>query len=120
LQRVSETGDYDRWVRFFTTGIGDQAVETTRKVDSLVVLHDRAREICRAQNVRGVAREVAEGLIGRPVITPTWVQKQYGVSYPAANKAVARLEELGLVRETTGGRYGRIFGADDVLRVLER
>jgi hypothetical protein len=48
------------------------------------------------------------------------VQQHYGVSYPAANSAVARLEKLGLLRETTGGNYGRSFAADDVLRVLER
>jgi Fic family protein len=120
LQRVSETGDFDRWVRFFSTGIRDQANETTKKVDDLVRIHDEARTVCRNNNVRGVALEVAEGLIGRPVITPTWVQKHYGVSYPAANNAVSRLEELGLVRETTGGRYGRTYAADDVLRVLER
>ena len=30
------------------------------------------------------------------------------------------LEQLGLLRETTGGSYGRLFAADDVLRILER
>jgi Fic family protein len=120
LQRVSESGDFDRWVRFFATGIRDQADETTRKVDELVRLRDQARETCRANTVRGIALHVAEGLISRPIITPTWVQRNYAVSYPAANNAVTRLEELGLVRETTGGNYGRIYAADTVLRVLER
>ena len=120
LQRVSEKGDWDRWVTFFATGLRDQADDTTRKIDELVAAHDRARELCRANNVRGTALEVAEGLIARPIITPSWVQRHYGVSYPAANNAVARLEHLGLVRETTGGNYGRVFAADDVLRILER
>lgn len=120
LQRVSETGDWDRWVGFFATGLRDQADDTTRRIDELVALHDRAKELCRANNIRGVALDVAEGLIARPIITPSWVKRHYGVSYPAANKAVARLENLGLVRETTGGNYGRVFAADDVLRILER
>lgn len=120
LQRVSETGEWDRWVRLFASGLRDQADDTTRKVDELVSLHDHARELCRANNIRGIALEVAEGLIARPIITPTWVQQHYGVSYPAANSAVTRLEQLGLLRETTGGNYGRSFAADDVLRVLER
>lgn len=120
LQRVSETGDWDRWVTFFATGLRDQAVDTTRKIDELVAVHDRAKELCRTNNVRGTALDVAEGLIARPIITPTWVQRHHGVSYPAANNAVARLEQLGLLRETTGGSYGRVFAADDVLRILER
>jgi hypothetical protein len=55
-----------------------------------------------------------------PTTNVEWVQRHYGVSYPAANNAVARLEQLGLLRETTGGSYGRVFAADDVLRILER
>lgn len=120
LQRVSETGDWDRWVAFFAIGLRDQADDTTRKVDELVAFHERAKELCRASNLRGTALDVAAGLIARPIFTPTWVQRHYGVSYPAANNAVTRLEQIGLLRETTGGTYGRVFAADDVLRILER
>lgn len=63
---------------------------------------------------------MAEGLIAQPIVTATWNQHHYGVSYPSANNAVARLERLGLLRETTGGNYGRVFAADDVLRGLRR
>lgn len=120
LQRVSETGEWDRWVSFFSTGLRDQADVATRKINELVEVRNRAKELCRTNNVRGTALGVAEGLIGRPIITPTWVQFLYGVSYPTANNAVGRLVELGLLRETTGGSYGRVFAADDVLRILER
>jgi Fic family protein len=120
LQRLSERGDWDRWVMFFATALRDQADDTTRKIDELVSFHDRARDLCRSENVRGTAVDVAEGLIARPILTPTWVQRHHGVSYPAANTAVARLERLGLLRETTGGRYGRVFAAEEVLRILER
>jgi Fic family protein len=120
LQRVSESGDWDRWVAFFVTGLRDQADDTIRKLDDLVAAHEQAKELCRMNNVRGTAIDVAEGLIARPIVTPTWVQRYYGVSYPAANNAVGRLEQLGLLRETTGGSYGRVFAADDVLRILER
>jgi Fic family protein len=120
LQRVSEKGDWDRWVTFFATGIREQADDTTRKIDELLAVHERAQELCRSNGVRGTALDVAEGLIGRPIVTPTWVQRHYNVSYPTANKAVTRLEELGLLRETTGGNYGRVYASDEVLRILER
>jgi len=119
LQRVSETGDWDRWVTFFATGVGEQADETTRMIDGLLGVHDRIRELCRVHHLRGTALAVAEDLIARPMITPTLVQRRYGVSYPAANNAIARLEALGVLREITGGTYGRLFAADDVLRILD-
>ena len=120
LQRVSATGDWDRWVTFFATGLRDQATDTTHTIEQLLAAHDRAKEICRTNNLRGVALAVAEGLVARPIVTPTWVQHHHHVSYPAANAAVARLEQLGLLRETTGGTYGRVFAADDIIRILER
>lgn len=120
LLKVSEIGDFDRWVRFFSRCLTDQAEDTTSRVEKLLKLHDRFSEVCQAKRIRGTALNVAQGLIGRPIINPTWVQKQYGVSYPTANSAVARLEEIGLVRETTGGKYGRIYVAEDVLNVLSR
>ena len=120
LQRVSETGEWDRWVTFFATGLRDQADDTTQKINDLVAIQLRSKELCRANNIRGTALDVADGLIERPIITPTWVQTHYRVSYPSANNAVARLEQLGLLREMTGGSYGRVFAADDVLRVLAR
>lgn len=120
LLRVSEIGDFDRWVRYFSHCIRDQADDTIRRIDELLMLHNRFREVCQTRRIRGTALSVAQGLIGRPIINPTWVQKHYGVSYPTANSAVARLVELGLVRETTGGKYGRVFVAEDVLQVLSR
>ena len=118
LLRVSETGDWDRWVSFFLTALRAQADDAIRIIDELLKFRDKAREQCRVGHLRGTALDVAESLIARPVLTPQWVQRHFAVSYPAANNAVARLEKLGLVRETTGGRYGRVFAADEVMRIL--
>ena len=120
LTRVSESGDWDRWITFFATALRDQAVDTTNKIDELTKRHRVIQDLCRSHDVRGTALAVAEGLIARPIVTARWIQYHYGVSYPTANNAVARLEQLGLLRETTGGSYARVFAADDILRVLER
>jgi hypothetical protein len=61
---------------------------------------------------------MALDLIGRPVLTPAAVSRIYGVSYPAANAAVLRLVEASVLREVTGRRYGRVFVAPEVLRIL--
>jgi hypothetical protein len=58
-------------------------------------------------------------LIGRPFVTPSAAARLYGVTYPAANNAVARLVEAKVLREVTGRRYGRVFIASEVLAILE-
>ena len=120
LLRLSETGDYDRWVAFFAEALRAQAEATTSKIDALLAFADRARESVRAASPRaGLALELAGMLIEHPVVSPAWLQRSSGRSWPAADSAIARLVELGLLIETTGGRYARVFVAREVLNILE-
>ena len=119
LLRVSQTGDFDEWVRFFARALRDQASKTVDKIEALMNLGDRFRRLIQEHGVRGTGRSLAEDLIANPVVTPTSVKDRYSVSYPAANNAVARLTEAGLLREITGRRYDRVFVAIDVIRIAE-
>jgi hypothetical protein len=40
------------------------------------------------------------------------------VSYQSANTAVARLVELGILRQVSRGNYGRVFRCDQVFDVI--
>ncbi len=46
--------------------------------------------------------------------------QRHGVSFVAANNAVARVVELGLLVEITGRIQDRVFQCDEVVRILER
>lgn len=120
LQHLSQSGEWDSWVAFFAEAIRAQAEQTAAKVDELLAFQAHTRAIARDHRMRGVALEIAEGLVGRPIVTPSWAARHYEVSYPAANSAIERLVGVGLLRETTGGRYARSFACDDVIRILER
>jgi len=53
------------------------------------------------------------------MLQPTRTCRRYDVSHQAANKAIARLVELGLLEEMTGRRYGRTYRAPGVLAILD-
>jgi len=44
--------------------------------------------------------------------------EQYGVTYPAASRAILRLLSRGILREITGGNYGRIYACDRVYDII--
>jgi Fic family protein len=119
LLAVSHTGNYDPWVSFFADAITAQAESTVTRIERLLEFNERIRESIRNEPIRGVAARIAEDLIGRPVVSPTWAAKEYGVSYPAANAAISRLVRLGLLVQLTKGRYDRTFGAPEVIGILE-
>jgi Fic family protein len=120
LAALSETGNWDRWVAFFAEAVHTQARVALGTIDGLSAFRQEARRIARARRLRGVAVHLAEDLVGHPIVTPSWVARHYGVSYPAANTAIARLVEAGLLRETTWSRYARVFACDEVVAILER
>lgn len=120
LFQVSRTGLWDPWVRFFSEAIRAQATRTSQRIDELLRHQAMVRDLLRSSGVRGVALEIAEGLIGSPVVTPTWAARTYGVTYPAANAAIKRLLGLNLLTEVTGRSYARLFTSSEVMAILER
>jgi Fic family protein len=118
LLRVSQTGDYDTWVRFFAQALRDQAQQTVAKIEALMEFAEHVRSTVTAKDIRGSGRKVAEDLIANPVVWPAAIKARCGVSYVAANNAVARLVESGLIEEVTGRRYDRVFVCTTVLRIV--
>jgi len=119
LLEVSQTGEFDPWVRFFAEGLRAQADETVRRVEALLDYQDEMRDAVRRGNVRGVRARIMEDIVGQPIISVTWAETQYGVSYQAVNEAVRRLVKDGVLLEMTGRNYNRLFAAPRVLAIIE-
>lgn len=118
LGRVSETGDFDGWVAFVATAIAEQAEQDYRRVGRLLALRTDLINRVRESGTRGLAVQVAEDLIGYPFIRVREVADRYASSFEAANKVVARLVEIGVLRQVGDASYARVFVAPDVLKVL--
>jgi Fic family protein len=119
LLHASQTGDFDQWVAFFAAGLRAQASETLQRVESLVDYQEELRAMIRERQIRGVRAGIMDDLVGQPIIAATWAARQYGVSYQAANDAIARLVRDGVLEEMTGRKYGRLFTSRRVLATIE-
>lgn len=117
--RVSRSGDYDPWVRFFADGLRAQADETHQRIEALLDYQSEVRTVIREKQIRGVRAQVMEEIIGQPVIAVQWATTRYGVSYQAVNKAIAKLVRDGLLEELTGRAYDRSFASVRALRIVE-
>lgn len=111
MLKVSISGDYNSWVSFFCEGILAQANNAVKKIEDLLKVRAEMLEMLHRKKVRGVALNIADSLIGYPYITVSQAAELHGVTYPPANNAIAKLVEMGILREVTGERYGRMFVA---------
>lgn len=117
LLRVSQTGEWDPWVCFISAAVHAEALEVIARVDKLLSLREGFQATLKG--AKGVSLRIADDLIGYPMITASLAAKLFGVSYQAANSAIAKLVDTGILRQRTAGRYDRIFQCDAVLSALE-
>lgn len=117
LLRVSQTGEWDPWVCLISTAVHAEALEVIARVDKLLALREGFHTTLRGS--KGVSLRIADDLIGYPMITASLAAHLYGVSYQAANSAIAKLVDRGILRQRTAGKYDRIFQCDAVLSALE-
>lgn len=118
LLQVSRTGNHDPWVQFFAEAVKARSDAACATIDKLMRFRaDLGRQL-REQNIRGRVLDVADDLIGYPVLAVSDIEKDYGVSYPTANSAVNKLVAAGALREITGGNYRRLYRCDPVMEII--
>jgi Fic family protein len=120
LLNVSATGDFNPWVQFFSDAVIAQANDGVSRIEELLTFRQNVAERLANARARGVVLQIAEDLLGYPIITPTLAANLHNVTYPPANAAIAKLVELGILREVTGRDYGRLFVCGEVMNVLQR
>lgn len=117
LRRVSTEGAWSAWVQFFCEAVTCQALEAEDKIRQLLDWARQTVSDLRSCGMKGVAIAATEKLIEQPVITVKDVAETHDVSSQAANSAVARLVEAGVLREISGKSYNRVFQADAVIEI---
>ena len=117
LLKLSQTGNWDGWIRFFSAGVEAAALTTHARVDGLISWQQDVISRVRAAGVSGVAERVAGELTGAPILRAGQVARLHDVSHQAAMNALRRLSDLEIVTEQT--RNGRIlFTARRVVDLL--
>ncbi|MHB1738276.1 MAG: Fic family protein [Actinomycetes bacterium] len=117
LAEVSATGDWDGWVHFFATGIQESADDTLQRVNRLLSIQQGYVALLQAANLKGLVRDIADALIGGPVVTVPRLVRLFGKTAPSTNQAVMKLVDLGIL-DGPHGSYNRTFIATDVFRAI--
>jgi Fic family protein len=120
LQSVRDHGDWESWLAFFLRGVTEvsrEATETTRRVLMLRESH-RSEIADRLGRAAGGGHRVLESLFHRPILSVADVKELTGTSFAAANQLVARLTELGILREITGYSRNRRFRYEPYVRLF--
>ena len=117
LLALSQRGDWDEWVRFFTSGVAEAANAFRLRIGELIDWRDSILHRVRDAGISGIAERITGELIGSPVLSAARVARTYGVSQQGAMNALRRLVDAGvLVERPRRGR--RSFTSEGALELL--
>ncbi|HEB64968.1 MAG TPA: Fic family protein, partial [Chloroflexi bacterium] len=119
LDGVRTAGNWEAWADFFLEGVRDtagNAVDTARRLAAL--FEEDEQKVQTLGRSASSALRVFQAFKERPLLTVRRICERTGLSFPAANKAVERLERFGIVREITGRRRDRVYAYDQYVAIL--
>ena len=115
LQGVRTRDDWNSWIVYFVHGVAEISKEAVERAGRLTELRERFRKKLASH---GNAVRLLDELFKNPYITVARAQKLLAVSNPTARQAVKRLQDAGILHETTGREWGKLYLARPILRVL--
>lgn len=121
LNIVRFKGDWEAWLEFFAEAIietAHQAVETVQRLMKLEV-DDRAK-ISQSGRIASSVLRVHRALCERPLTTVKALTEQTGLAIATINKCLVHLLSLGIVRELTERKRGRVFVYTAYLEIMNR
>ena len=117
LQRVRTHGDWNSWIRFFLQGVTEISTAAGTQAKELHNLREQYRGQLRDKpNATGLLDE----LFINPYMTIARAARLLNKTHPTAKTAVTVLEQAGILKETSGRQWGRVYVCAPVLDALEK
>lgn len=118
LTAIRVSGDWEGWMRFFLEGVAATATEAKRTAERIFALREEHRMLV-IDSAGPNGLKLLSELFRQPLINVRAAAAAVDVTFPTANKLVARFEELELLREVTGQRRSRLFRYEPYLALFD-
>jgi Fic family protein len=119
LNGTRENEGWTAWMDFFLQGVRDTANQAARTASNIDKLFRTDKE-----KIEHFGRGAASGMLiyrhaqVNPLFSIKSAAREMKVSFPTASAAVARMLEVGILRESSGKRRDRLFLYSKYLDVL--
>ncbi|MFQ5906260.1 MAG: Fic family protein, partial [bacterium] len=118
LLGVSRDGSWDAWLRYFIRGVAEQSRVAEETGHKILDLQKRYRQQLQKESVSPAVFQVLDMLFVNPFVSLPGVSDYLKVTWPTAKTSVERLVKLGILKEVTGRKRGRIYCAEELLGML--
>ena len=117
LQAVRQNDDWEGWLKFFLKGIVEVSEQATHTALDIVNLQKKHQEMIQTDR-RMNSLHLLNYLYKSPIITIRGAAEELKLSFPTTSAIIKRFEELGLLKEQTGTKYGRVYAYLPYLKIF--
>lgn len=120
LMRVREKNDILQWFKFFLVGVIETAKSSIATFDKVLKLQQEVE--LKIQNLgsrSASANLLMKELFQHPITYAQEAKKVVNLSPPSVYKLLDELEQLGIIKEITGGRRGKVYLFKDYIEIFE-
>jgi Fic family protein len=118
LFAVSERGAWHEWVTFFLRGVAEQARDAGARAKRLQDLQGEWHRRLTGARTSALTLKLADRLFVLPFLTIPQAETLLEITYRSAQRNVEKLVQVGILRQIGEASYGKMYAADDVLKVI--
>ncbi|MBI2462223.1 MAG: Fic family protein [Candidatus Rokubacteria bacterium] len=118
LRDVTEHGAWSDWLQYFLNGVARQSEDALSRAER-INRHLAEWRVAVAGASSKAPPALVDQLAANPFLTVKGAAKRLGVAFTTAQRAVARLEQLGIVVEVSRAKRDRVYCAKAILDILE-
>lgn len=120
LAAVSQSGDWDGWIRFFLDGVAEQAADAVERARRMLALRDTYHARLQSPQASALPIQLVDRLFSSPVITVVQAMHELRVTHRAATKIVEKLTAADiLIPISPGATRNRLYIAVGILDLLQ-
>ncbi len=121
LMAIRRDGNWEGWLKFFLRGIAEVSQSATETARAIMTFRETHRQMIgdRLAGRAALGMRLLDYLFEQPLVSVPMVKERLKCSFVTATKLVEQLEDLKLLRETTGWQRNRRYRYDPYLALFD-
>lgn len=115
LNEVTRSADWMNWILFYLRGVKEQADEAIDRFRNLNALRARYQQVLSDDGISARGLLLLDELFAKTAVTAASAAKVMSSSQTTAQRVIDRLSSVGILREVTNRKRGRIYLAHEIL-----
>lgn len=119
LLKVSQTGAWSGWLRFFLEGVVEQSRDAVLRSQRLLRLWQVYRQKLQTARATALLLRLVDECFSYPALTISQAKEMLRVTYPSAKKNMEKLVRAGILTGEADRQRNKVYLAREIIAIIE-